>query len=70
MGNEIKWFIWKGTGNYTSQKYDLLPNKKYEIGKDISLEDAVRINKDFDKLVDIIEDNDSKKEDKPKVKII
>lgn len=69
MGNEIKWFIWKGNGKYRDQKYEFLSNVKYEIGKDIDEKDAERINKDFDKLVDIISDND-KKEDKPKGKII
>jgi hypothetical protein len=69
----MKWFIWKGKGKYSSQKYDLLPDKKYEIGKDIKEEDAERINKDFGNLVDIVSDTDKKedkKEDKVKGKII
>lgn len=74
----MKFFVWKGKGNYTSQKYDLKSNVKYEIGKNITEKDAERINEDFNKLVDIISDEDKKedkpnpdkKEDKPKVKII
>jgi len=58
----MKIFKWEAKFGYSSAKYNLDANTEYEIGKDITEEDANRIKNDFPALVKIY-DKEEKKED-------
>ena len=58
----MKIFKWQAKFSYSSAKYNLNANTEYEIGKDVTEEDANRIKNDFPNLVKIY-DKEEKKED-------
>jgi len=65
----MKCFVWEANYNYSSSKLNLNSNIEYEIGKDITEEEAKRICNDFPKLAKIIDkDNKNNKDNKNDVK--
>jgi hypothetical protein len=74
--NKMKIFKWQAKFGYSSAKYNLDANTEYEIGKDITEEDANRIKNDFPDLVKIYNKSDNadnaekKNDDEPKKPII
>jgi hypothetical protein len=66
----MKIFKWEAKFGYSSAKYNLNANTEYEIGKDVTEEDANRIKNDFPNLVKIYDKEEKKENDESKKPII
>jgi len=66
----MKIFKWEAKFGYSSAKYNLNANTEYEIGKDVTEEDANRIKNDFPDLVKIYDKEEKKENDESKKPII